>query len=400
METLGLVLGVINLLIGSVSLAAARSYHAYVRDVRRRESAAEPARAEATLPSVTLFVPCCGQEDGLQDNLTALIQQDYPRLQLCFVVERKDDAAVPVINAVSRGAPEKSQLVVAGPASRSGQKIHNLLSAMKTVSPSDVWAFTDSDGRPDSNWLTRLVRAAGEDGVGVASSYRFYLPEPASFATLMRSAWNASILTVLGDHDRNFAWGGSMAIRRQIFESARVEDAWQGALSDDFAITHAVRRHGLRVAFVPSCLVGSHGPIRFTGTHGLFTWCARQMAITRVYWPTLFRIAFASHLTFALFLVAGSIAALQGSWSASVLMVAVVGLSMWNSGSRTRAIAELAPQWSATLKRHFLAYVLLAPLTSFLTLASSLRGLASRRIEWRGKIYEMRSPNETIILKS
>lgn len=394
-----MVLGVMNLLIGCYSLATARSYRAYVREVRRRESGADPIDDQANRPSVTLFVPCCGNEEGLQDNLTALVGQDYPRLRLCFVVEREDDTAVPVIEAASRRAPEKCRLVAAGSASFSGQKIHNLLFAVQTMSPSDVWAFADSDGRPDSNWLSRLVQTAGEDGVGVASSYRFFLPEPGSFSSLLRSAWNASILTLLGDHDRNFAWGGSMAIRRDIFESARVEDAWRGALSDDFAITHAVRRRGLRVAFVPSCLVGSYGPIRLTGIHGLFTWCARQLAITRVYWPALFRVALASHFIFALFVVVGFVAVLHGSPSAGLILGAVIGLSMWTSGFRTRAIAELAPQWSAVLKRHFLAYALLAPLTSFLTLASSLRALISRRIEWRGKIYEMRSPNETIILE-
>ena len=41
--------------------------------------------------------------------------------------------------------------------------------------------------------------------------------------------------------------GCAMLVRREVFEEARVKDAWRGALSDDYALTHAVRRAGLRV---------------------------------------------------------------------------------------------------------------------------------------------------------
>ena len=45
-----------------------------------------PAHDQADAPSVTLFVPCCGAEEGLADNLRALAAQDYPKLAICFVV--------------------------------------------------------------------------------------------------------------------------------------------------------------------------------------------------------------------------------------------------------------------------------------------------------------------------
>ena len=35
-------------------------------------------------------------------------------------------------------------------------------------------------------------------------------------------------VSVLGDHERNFAWGGSTAIRREIFERMGILNAWQG----------------------------------------------------------------------------------------------------------------------------------------------------------------------------
>jgi cellulose synthase/poly-beta-1,6-N-acetylglucosamine synthase-like glycosyltransferase len=339
---------------------------------------------------VTLIVPCCGGEAGLEENLEALLDQDYPSFSVRFVVESAADGAVSVIERSLERHPERGALVLAGPAQGRSQKVHNLLAALESLSPAAVLVFADSDGRPERDWLKLLVAPLERAEVGVASSYRFYLPEPASFATLLRSAWNAAVLTVLGDHNHNFAWGGAMAIRQEVFQRIGVAEAWKGALSDDYAMTHAVRRAGLKVEFVPSCLVGSRGEV---GLRELLSWCARQITITRVYWPELFAIAAATHLIYGAFL---ALALLQGAFvlTAIVLLPGLIG-----GGLRAKAIAELAPQWRAAISRHLWAYFLLVPFAGVLTLLGVLRALCSRRIEWRGKCYEMRSPTETMVLE-
>lgn len=363
------ILGVISAVVASISLMTRAS-------APRRE----PLLREDETPSVTLFVPCCGAEEGLAANLKALSSQDYPGLRICYVVENRDDGAIPIIER-----QEPHTLVVAGAAAGSGQKVHNLLTALEEVEPTDVWAFTDSDGRPDREWLRRLVAALTEPEVGVASTYRFYVPEPASFATLLRSVWNAAVLSLLGEHDRNFAWGGGMAIRRDVFKRIGVRDAWRGALSDDYALTHAVRRAGLEVRFVPECLVPSYGRI---GIGELLSWVTRQVKITRVYWPAWFWAAAAHHGLYATFLVLGPWA---GGWPAFVLWVAVLFMGAWSGARRARRIP-----WA---RNYAWAYATMFPLASFLTIQAVLRALVSRRIEWRGRVYEMRSPSETIIVR-
>jgi hypothetical protein len=176
-----------------------------------------------------------------------------------------------------------------------------------------------------------------------------------------------------------------------VFHRIGVAEAWKGALSDDLAMTHAVRRAGLRVEFVPSCIVGSRGDI---GLLELLSWCARQLTITRVYWPALFAVGATTHLIYGAFL---ALSILQGAFAllAIVLLPGLIG-----GGLRARAIAELAPQWRETISRNLWAYFLLVPAAGIVTLLGVLRALWSRRIEWRGKVYEMRSPSETMILRS
>jgi cellulose synthase/poly-beta-1,6-N-acetylglucosamine synthase-like glycosyltransferase len=235
------------------------------------------------------------------------------------------------------------------------------------------------------------VAELGEPGVGVASAYRFYRPVPAGPGTVLRSVWNLSVLALLGEHDRNFAWGGSMALRREVFDRARITEAWRGALSDDYAVTHAVRRAGLRVAFVPECLVGSEGSI---GIASAVTWAARQISITRVYWSRLFWMAVASSGSATAFLL---LAPVVGGALPLGLLAAVLALGCASGGVRAVALARLAPRWREDVRRFLWAYILMAPLAGLVTFYGVVRALGSRRIEWRGTRYEMRSPNETLV---
>jgi hypothetical protein len=283
-------------------------------------------------------------------------------------------------------------VVVAGRSVGRGQKVHNLLAALDAAPLTSIVVFADSDGRPEPDWLRRLVAALARPGVGVASSYRFYRPLPAGPGTLLRSVWNLSVLTLLGEHEHNFAWGGSMAIARDVFERAGVRDAWRGALSDDYALTHAVRRAGLRVAFVPECLIGSEGE---TSIGAALAWVARQISITRVYWPALFRVAAAASLGTTAFLL---LAPVVGGALPLGLLAAVLMLGCAAGGLRAAALARMAPQWRSDVRRFAWAYVLLAPLAGLVTTVGVLRALASREIEWRGTRYLMRSPRETLVL--
>jgi hypothetical protein len=184
-----------------------------------------------------------------------------------------------------------------------------------------------------------------------------------------------------------------MAIRREVFEQARVKEAWRGALSDDYALTHAVRRAGLRVAFVPEGLVGSEGDEDLAA---VLAWAARQICITRVYWPSLFRLAAASSLSSAAFLV---LAPVVGGALPLSLLFASLSLGMAAGGLRAVALCRLAPRWRTEVRRFLWAYVLMAPLAGFVTTFGVLRALASRRIEWRGRSYYMRSATETLVLE-
>ncbi len=102
------------------------------------------------------------------------------------------------------------------------------------------------------------------------------------------SIGNAFFAAQLGPHNWNSAWGGAMAIRREMFEKLEIAKLWRGALSDDYALTYAVKKAELEIVFVPSCFVASYEKSSWSE---MFSFARRQFIITRVCMPKLWRLA-------------------------------------------------------------------------------------------------------------
>jgi cellulose synthase/poly-beta-1,6-N-acetylglucosamine synthase-like glycosyltransferase len=362
---------------------------------------------ELYMPFASVFVPCRGLDQGLRQNLDALFRQHYPAYELVFVSDRADDPALAVARQLSRELEgetvARSRFVVAGPAAASGQKVHNLLAALKeSDAASEVFVFVDTDARPRADWLRSLVAPLAEEALGATTGYRWFLPVRGGFASQLRSVWNASIASALGaDVWRNFCWGGSTALRRSTFEGLNVHVRWRGAASDDYALTRTLQEAERAIRFVPACLTAS---LEDCTLRELFEFTTRQLKITRVYAPHLWRLVLVSNLLFvAVFFggltLAAARAALGLSFAWPLAAVAVIFLlGVWKSFFRLRAVALALEDQHERLRAGVWAHLLLWPLTAAVFLYNAVAAGLSRRIVWRGIGYELKSPAETEII--
>lgn len=354
-------------------------------------------------PFVTVIAPCRGLDAGLDDNLRALIEQDYPDYEVIFVVDDKNDAAVPVIEEVSRKAAKDAKLVVAPKADGCSQKVENLRQAvLHAADGSEGFVFVDSDARPSANWLRYLVAPLKDKSIGAATGYRWFISEKPSFASEMRSVWNASIASALGPKTKtNFCWGGSIAIRRDVFEQIDMREKWQGTLSDDFAVTRAMNAAGLPIVFVPQALTASVEDCSFTE---LLEFTTRQMKITRVYAPHLWLMSFfGSGLFNAVMIAAFLIEILRHKndfvvFAAIVTLVLVAIFSIGKAWLRLKAVKLVLTKYNSELRRQFWTQHTLWLLTPALFFYNSFAAWVSRRMTWRGITYELKSPAETVII--
>ncbi len=371
--------------IGIKSLMGGFRFAAYVR----RETARPLPDFQ---PFVSVIAPSRGLEPGLAENLRPLLEQDYPRYEVLFVFDRAGD---PAVRLVSHGFSQIARTIIAGPATDSGQKVHNLRVAAAEVDPkSEVLVFVDTDARPAKDWLRKLVAPLADETLGASSGYRWFIPEKGGIASRLRGVWNASIASALGtDTAKNFCWGGSTAIRRTTFEQLNVSDRWRGTVSDDFTMTSVLKEANLPIHFTPNCLVASVGDC---GWRELFEFTTRQIKITRVYASHLWLPLLLGSALFVLAFFGGLIliGVYPRSPAAYILTLIIFTLGAAKSFIRFRAVSTVL----RTSRRDLLAHVLLWPFASMLYLYNCIVAGFSRRIEWRGITYELKSPSEAVII--
>ena len=382
------VLAVISCWCGLQSLLSGIRYAAYVR----RETSRPLSDFQ---PFVSVIAPGRGLEPGLIDNLRPLVAQDYPRYDVLFVFDALDDPAIKIVDELRRTTVVPTRTVIAGPATDTGQKVHNLRVAANEIGPeSEVLVFVDTDARPSKDWLRKLVAPLADETLGASTGYRWFTPERGGIASRLRSVWNASVASALGsDTAKNFCWGGSTAIRRTTFTRLNINDRWRGTVSDDFTLTRVLKEAKLPIHFTPNCLVASVGDCDF---RELLEFTTRQIKITRVYASHLWLPLLLGSALFAIAFFGGLILIGVNSRSSAayVFPLIIFTLGATKSFLRFRAISTVLQ----TSRADLVAHVLLWPFASLLYLYNAIVAGFSRRIKWRGITYELKSPREAVII--
>jgi len=357
-------------------------------------------------PAAAVICACKGQEPNLEENLMALTRFEYANYEIYFSLATSLDPALRSIERVKTSSERPVHIVIAGPPENSSEKVYNLRRAVEALPEKfEVMVFTDSDVRLPHGWLTKLIAPLQNPKIGATTAYRWLIPSgkfgAGAFASALASAWNAAVATLLGRARDNFCWGGGTAIRRSTFNDAKVLEAWQGAASDDFAMTRALEAAGKPIVFCPECLAVTLHP--WTGSE-LLEFTNRQVLITRVYSPRRWWIGAIAHLSYSLTLIFAGVFILgtmiEGDpWVQLFLMAAAVPLLATMKGAiRTIAVSEVLPEWKAQLHQWGWVWFALAPVVPFLFSWNFISSLLSRRIRWRGIRYELVSPTDTRIL--
>jgi ceramide glucosyltransferase len=359
-------------------------------------------------PPAAVVIPAKGLDPGFAINVSQYLTQDYLYYQLVFVVASEQDPAFSSLHGLlteferSSNGKVKVSLQVAGYSDVRGEKVNNLLTGVAAVAPeAEVMVFADADAQPARDWLRSLVAPLEDPHVTVSTGFRWYLPGE-DFVSLLRAAWDTSIATLLGDHRQNFAWGGAMAIRTTDFERLQIaERYWARTVSDDYALTRAVRDARGTIRFEPRCLMAS----REDSTFGDFVrWANRQIILTRVYAAPLWRLGLAAHLLYCGTIFAGLVFITAPATAANNRLViagilaGILLLGLAKGRIRTIVARELFPAERQVLQRRGSCYWLLAPIVPWVMLFNFLVAGFTRRIEWRGTEYELVSPDQVRVL--
>jgi cellulose synthase/poly-beta-1,6-N-acetylglucosamine synthase-like glycosyltransferase len=353
-------------------------------------------------PRVAVLCPCKGLESGLERNLISLTEFDHQNFELFFILASEKDPAHSIVKRVAANSKPKAHVLIADAPEGCSEKVNNLRFAIQQLPPEfEVFVFADSDGRPGKTWLNHMVAPLKDERISAATTMRWFMPNNQSLATALLAAWNAPVVTMLTEKGPNFCWGGGTAIRRAMFEQANVLDAWQGAASDDYAMTAALERTGRPILFLPECLTLSFVETDFPG---LLEFTNRQILITRVYAEKIWGLAAATHLLYCVTLLLGidlafsDFVAGRPAMHLATLTFLPVLLSALRGAIRVAGVTEALPSWRKQISAQAWIYVVLNAILPFLYLVNFVHSLLTRKIRWRGIRYQLLGRQHTEII--
>ena len=353
-------------------------------------------------PRAAVLCPCKGIEPGLERNLISLTEFERQNYELFFILASEKDPARSVIERVAKNSRVKAHLVFAGNPVNCGEKVNNLRVAVEQLPEEfEVLVFADSDGRPGKACLHHLVAPLADTRIGATTTMRWLAPNRSNVPTALLAAWNAPIVTLLGEKAKNFCWGGGTAIRRSIFEQSGAMEEWKTSVSDDYSLTRALERNGRSIIFLPECLTLSYVETNF---EGLLEFTNRQILITRVYANKMWTSALFIHLLYCATLLLGSVLILEDSLAQRpafhlvTLTFLPLLLSSIRGAIRLVGVTEALPAARSQITGQAWIYVGLTVFVPFLYLVNFVNSLVTRKIRWRGVAYELVSPQQTKIL--
>jgi hypothetical protein len=211
-------------------------------------------------PKVSVVVPCKGDMDT--GNLSRLLRQDYQgKLELLFVSPSEQDPAFRSIQVFLAQRKETRARILSSGAvpTRCGEAMLNCIhGATNASADSEVLVFTDADLRVPQDWVSRLVQALEQTGVGAATAFMTNTPEPASPWSWLRTLW-CGLLPPLFNL-RPGVYGHSYAIRKADFQAWDIAGLWSRAITTDAPMTPVIKARGKAIRYAPLASPAHAGP--------------------------------------------------------------------------------------------------------------------------------------------
>jgi len=331
-------------------------------------------------PFTSVIVPCKGIEHGFLENIQGFLAQEYPTYELVFVVDSTEDPAYGVLEQHLKNTPS-AHLVLTDSISGCSGKVAALLTGLTMTEKAEVLVFADSDIKPDPHWLTNIVAPLQDETIGATTGYRWYFPS--SLKTLLISAWNMASIVFMFYPSSTFAWGGSMAMRKNLFDELTIQEKWKTAFSDDLVLTMSVKKAGYKIYLQPKCIMESPPETSITQ---FIRWGTRQYTWVRWYYPLYWIGSFIGFIGAQIVIALGLLLLLFGYYLPGLLLCSMILLEILYGWF---GIAFLPKTMGYPKDRYpsKIGYALLMPLVFLLLAQNAFASAITQEIHWAGRTY-------------
>jgi hypothetical protein len=342
---------------------------------------------------VTLVMPLTGPAANLERLMRALDNQSLPPRRLVIAVESVNDPAHAAALGAARTARTAIEVVVAGEASRCGQKCWNQIAGLGRVDgDDDAVVLLDADIDPDARWLATAVRPLTADLCDISTGYRWAQLEQASLGGYVVAAIDRSIAVLPRPSPTRMVWGGTLALSRRAFSVLPLQDTLGTTLSDDCAIGERAAAMGLRLRTDRRLLVPT--PLSL-GLAQAWAFGRRQYQIIRIYRPWLYQLALtcmAARLATWAIIAAGASTAMSPSTAAAIILS--LGLGSYAAQQVVARRLQIGDRHGAAIGQ--LALALALPLVDLLHGGMILGALGSS-VRWGHVSYNVAGPSDVAV---
>jgi cellulose synthase/poly-beta-1,6-N-acetylglucosamine synthase-like glycosyltransferase len=331
-------------------------------------------------PVAYVIVPCKGIEHGFHQNVLAFLTQEYTRYELIFVVDSQDDPAYKILNQIIKKKPN-AHLVITNPASGCSGKVAALLTGLESTTGAEVLVFADSDIKPNTTWLQNLITPLQDESIGATTGYRWYFPS--NWKTMLISAWNMTSIVFMFYPSYTFAWGGSTAIRKKVFDALDIKTKWKTAFSDDLVLTITVKKVGYKIFLQPKCIMESPPE---TSIKSFIRWGTRQYTWVRWYYPLFWLGSFFGFIGVQIIIALGLLLILFGYYLPGILLSSILLFEIlygWLG-------ITILPKTMIYPKERYpskIGYALMTPIVFLLLAQNAFASAIKQEIQWAGRTY-------------
>jgi ceramide glucosyltransferase len=194
---------------------------------------------------VTVLKPLCGVTTETYKCLSSFCLQTHSTYQLLFGVADDDDPVIALIARLRSEFPERDiRLVIDRRQHGTSRKVSNLVNMMPHARY-DLLVLSDSDVEVEGDYLQRVVGPLRRDDVGIVTCMYRGMPVSGVWSrlgALFLNEWFTSSVRVAALFgSRQFAFGATIAIRRETLRAIGGFEALADQLADDYRLGELTR---------------------------------------------------------------------------------------------------------------------------------------------------------------
>ncbi|HEY8460539.1 MAG TPA: bacteriohopanetetrol glucosamine biosynthesis glycosyltransferase HpnI [Blastocatellia bacterium] len=333
-------------------------------------------------PPVTIFKPVRGADAEAYENFASFLRQDYPEYQIVFGLREESDPAVPIIRRLMADFPERDiELVISPDEFGHNAKVSNLQN-MYAKAKHDVLLIADSDIRVEPDYLRRVVAPLKAPSDGAQAEKRqvgmvtclYRGTNAKTFAGLLENigvsaTFGPDVCSARALQGVKFAFGSTIAMRRETLERIGGFPALADYLADDFLLGSHAAKEGLEVVLSDCVVEHVAAPDTFAAMLKHQVRWARTVRVSR---PWGYRGMIMTHG------VAAALAAAL-AWGFSAFAAWLLAVTLF-----ARFLPLFVVGVYGLKDRALARYFWLAPIRDLIAFGVWAAGLVGDKIEWRG----------------